>query len=184
MHRLFSIFLFLLAGSHAFAVDFVGRELIIPVVGRTPGAFGSLWQTDLVVSNVAEEGPAVPVTITLTREGQPDMTRTRDIGPQVNVVTRDILQATFELDVAVGMIRVSSTSANARLAARARIYNVGSEAGEFGQSVQGFPITSLAQWVSLPGVSGLDDNRTNVGIANRCEASVKSIAENAVGFVF
>ncbi|HEX2120414.1 MAG TPA: hypothetical protein VHL59_02130, partial [Thermoanaerobaculia bacterium] len=51
----------------AAATDFAGPNVVVPVVGRTAGAFGSQWRTDLVVMNAARTGNPLPVLITFVR---------------------------------------------------------------------------------------------------------------------
>lgn len=64
-----------------------------------------------------------------------------------------------------GIVRVTWDEPNARITARARIYNIGG-AGEFGQGVPGVRPESLVSDVFLPGLSGVNGNRTNVGVSN------------------
>ena len=52
----FALCLFALSAA-AHAANIAGREVIIPVAGRMPGAFGTMWRTDLVVSNPSDHYP-------------------------------------------------------------------------------------------------------------------------------
>lgn len=154
------------------ALDFAGDDLIIPVVARVDGAMGSRWQTDLFVTNVSREAIVVPVTIILHREGFPDQTINTQLGRQASLVLADLLLASFGHETAAGMIRIRTSSAEKRLTAWARIYNIGSAAGEYGQSVQAIPSEKLDRELFLPALNGVDGNRANIGISNPGTATV------------
>ena len=81
-----------------------------------------------------------------------------------SVQYRDLL-ATFGYETSRGVIRVVS-SGGERVTARARIYNVGHAAGEFGQDVPGLPLQQLSQRSVVAALSSADGNRTNVGVSN------------------
>ena len=150
----------------ALASDFAGPSVLIPIAGRTPGAFGSQWRTDLVVTNAARTGNPVPATIVFSRNDGARQIVNVELEPRASVVLKDVIQQTFGQASAMDMIRVGSPSATAKLSARARIYNVGSAVGEYGQIVQGIPTAKLTREAYLSGLSGVGGTRTNVGLAN------------------
>lgn len=147
------------------AFDLGGNNVLIPVVGRVPGGFGTEWRTDLVVSNL--EPASVSVFLTLYSDGGESFTDLQ-LPAYGTVSIRDVIQARFDASTALGMLRVSSANTSARLVARAYIYNSGNPAGEFGQGVTGLPVDSLTQDHVLPGISAspASNTRTNLGIAN------------------
>ena len=152
--------------SSAIAADFRGNDLLVPVASRTAGANGSIWRTDLTVSNLS--GPttgSVAVVITFTSEGEQSFI-TRVIEPRETIVLEDVVQNTFERSDAIGTIRITSGTEGALLAANARIYNAGSSSGEFGQGVMALPVDGLTREHYLSGLTGVGGNRTNVGISN------------------
>lgn len=162
----FSILALLAPLFAADATGLAGNEVIIPVVGRTPGAAGSQWRTDLVVANVSMRPVSRPVTITFhPADGSLAQTLDFDLQPRASRLFPDIV-ATFGLEQGAGLLRVTSTDAGARLVARARVYNAGSPSGEFGQNVPGKRPADLQTRHSLPGVTGVDGSRTNIGISN------------------
>ena len=163
----------LIFSTLAEASDFIGSELLIPIAGRTAGAYGSRWQTDIFVTNTSRSTPIEPVTIVFRRDSQPEAVFHSAIGPQATLVLRDAIRDTFGQEDALGTIRILAASDSAALSARARIYNIAPQAGEFGQIVQAAAISKLSREAFLPGLNGLGPNRTNVGIAN-------AAAENAV----
>lgn len=148
------------------ATDFAGPSVLIPVAGRVPGAFGSQWQTDLVITNASRTGNPVPVTIVFSRTDGVDQMVSTELVPRASLVSRDALRDLFGVTNGLGMIRVTSPWPHAKLTARARIYNVGSSVGEFGQTVHAMPLASLSREAYLPGLSSTGGNRTNVGIVN------------------
>ena len=160
----FLVLLLLALSAAARATDFAAPNVIVPIAGRTPGAFGSEWRTDLIVTNASRSKSTVVYVVLFT----PDRTQmtASELAPRGTVIYKDVLLTTFSRTTATGMIRVASQSPDALITARARIYNVGSAQGEYGQTVQGVPATKLAKEAYLSALSGVNGNRTNVGIAN------------------
>jgi hypothetical protein len=150
--------------SSASAADFRGSDLLVPVASRTPGANGSIWRTDLTVTNLSTTGP-VSIAITFTSEGEQSFT-TRVIEPRETIVLDDVVLTVFDRSDAIGTIRITSGTEGAQLAANARIYNAGSSSGEFGQGVLALPVDGLTRDHYLTGLTGTGGNRTNVGISN------------------
>ena len=147
------------------ASDFIGSDLLIPIAGRTGGACGSRWQTDILVTNTSRF-TREPVLIVFRQAGTPDVELSAAIEPRATLILRDIVRTTFGQESGTGTIRIIASSHGAALSARARIYNTASPVGEFGQIVQGVVVSQLTREACLPGLSGLGPNRTNVGIAN------------------
>ena len=147
------------------ASDFIGSDLLIPIAGRTGGAYGSTWQTDILVTNTSRF-TSEPVLIVFRRDGKPDLEFSAAIEPCATLILRDVVRTTFGQESGTGTIRIIASSQRAALSARARIYNTASQVGEFGQIVQGVVVSKLTREAALPGLSGLAPNRTNVGIAN------------------
>lgn len=165
MMRASLFFSVLLLTTLAEGSDFVGSDLLIPICGRTAGAHGSKWQTDLLITNTSRSSTAEPVSIVFRREGYPDAEFSAAIEPRATLILRDAIRETFAQEDGVGTIRILAASDRAALSARARIYNTASQNGEFGQTVQGVAVSKLPREAYLPGLNGLAPNRTNVGIA-------------------
>jgi hypothetical protein len=153
----FLLILILLAPI-ASASDFAGRNLLIPVAGRTPGGHGSMWKTDIYVTNADRRSAAPPVEVTILAGGQ---VHQLSIPALATFVLRD-----FVHPHGVGAVRIASDLPNARLTARARVYNVGSAQGEYGQTIPALPVTKLTKETYVPGLSGVNGSRTNAGISN------------------
>jgi hypothetical protein len=162
MNRLFSLLVILSLASVVSA-----GEIFIPASYRGEGAGGSLWRTEIVVTNLSKFPVIEPVlaTITLHVPGVTPMSVPMLLSTNEVVAVPDALFNWFGVISGGGIVRISWVDANARIAARARIYNVASE-GEYGQGVPSFRVEELESEVFLPGLSGVNGNRTNVGITN------------------
>ncbi|HEY0592646.1 MAG TPA: hypothetical protein VGF40_12825 [Thermoanaerobaculia bacterium] len=147
--------------------------IFVPVVSRTPGAFGSEWRTDLVISNISKSPVPVPFTITFTtNDGSPPASMSGSIASRTSYTFRDIVNIGFGKSTAVGVVHVTSSGGIERLDARARIYNTASPVGEFGQTVPGSRVFDLLLEHHLAGLAGIDGTRTNVGISNPWETEI------------
>lgn len=142
-------------------------EIFVPAVFRGSGAGGSDWRTEITVSNISST-PGLPVPTTITyhpNDGEPQSIQT-PISPMEVITVPDALHSWFGVENGGGIVRVTWDGDQARITTRARIYNIGSEAGEFGQGVPGVRTSELVTDHYLPGLSGIDGNRTNVGVSN------------------
>jgi hypothetical protein len=141
-------------------------ELVIPATFRGPGGNGSAWRTEIAVSNISTHTPLpVPVAITLHRENAQPLSLYMPLAQNETIAVHDALRDWFDVETGGGIVRVTWDDPNARIGARARIYNTGA-GGEFGQGLSAFRPERLLSDVFLPGVSGINGNRTNVGITN------------------
>ncbi|MBV9496127.1 MAG: hypothetical protein JOZ54_17905 [Acidobacteria bacterium] len=157
----------------ALANEVTGNELLVPVASRAAGAYGSQWRTDLTVTNTASlSTEPVMVRLVFNRtDGRIDEVAV-PIAPRESFVAHDVVRELFGAEAGVGTIRIFADNAYTRLTARARVYNIGSGQGEYGQTVPALSTTGLGLVTLLPGLSGMNGNRTNVGIANPSDQSV------------
>jgi hypothetical protein len=167
MKRLAALSLLLFAASSAFA-----GEVLIPVVYRGGGAHGTNWRTEIVVSNVTEapQTAPVPATITFHRDNGENLVVQMPLSPHEVIAVPDAVHDWFSVESGGGIVLVTWPGDEARIMARARIYNTG-EHGEYGQSVPGLDTGKLVTTHYLPGLTGIDGNRTNVGISNPTNTS-------------
>lgn len=142
-------------------------EWWIPAAAHGPGADGSLWRTDLVLSSFSDG--AEQVTITLLPQGEDNSTpgdmTTVVVGAGETVVLEDVVAATFGHD---GTAAIRVEAAGDRLVVTSRTYNL-SDHGTFGQSIPGVPAAGAAPGGSptvLVGLSSTEGRRTNVGWAS------------------
>lgn len=144
--------------------DLAGPNVLVPIAGRTTGAVGSRWQTDLVITNL--EPQAVPLVLTFYGPDDQRVFTTLSLAGRGTVVLDDVLAKTFQLPAGLGMIRVSSAREGARVTARAYVLNRGGAGGEYGQGVPAMPVDALTNDHVLSGITASGGRRTNVGIAN------------------
>lgn len=162
---IFFALLILVLAAPAFALRTNGSTVVVPVIGRFPGGFGSQWRTDLFIRNPYSPGQDVTLNFYVT--GGPLITRTATVGQYSTLVYRDVVLNLFGLSNAAGMLEiVTLPPEGSGVDARARIFNAGSAVGEFGQAVPGIAKEWLRSQAQLSGLSGLNNNRLNVGVAN------------------
>ena len=162
MKRITLASLLILLTSSAFA-----GEVLIPAVYRGPGANNTLWRTEIVVSNVTEglAAPVVPAKITFHRDNGQNLELDLHLSPREVYAIPDAVHDWFSIENGGGIVRITWDGDQARIMARARVYNAG-EHGEYGQSVPGIDTWKLVSHHYLTGLSGIDGNRTNVGVSN------------------
>ncbi|HEX8618316.1 MAG TPA: hypothetical protein VF911_12080 [Thermoanaerobaculia bacterium] len=143
-----------------------GGEIFIPATYRGEGGHGSVWRTEISVANVSSLTPhPVPVTITLYVDSATSVSIETPLAQNETLAVKDALRDWFDVESGGGIVRVTWDDANARISANARIYNVGS-GGEFGQGVPAVRLDRLVSDQFLHGLSGINGNRTNIGISN------------------
>lgn len=155
------------------ALPALAGEVLIPAVFRGPGAHGSVWRTEIVLANISTQ-PQFPVRSTVTFHPTGGGTPTTIeilTSPMETYAIHDAVFEWFSVVEGNGIVRVTWDDPTARITARARIYNT-SSGGEFGQEVPGLPLDALQLDNYLPGVSGIDGNRTNIGVSNPHDTEV------------
>ncbi len=151
-------------------------NLVIPVVGRTPGAAGTRWATSLEIFNTGVE--EAHVALYFNQSGRDNTTPTASgqavISARGLLVLDDLLLETFGIENAVGSVDLIASQ---RLIAHATISNLGG-GGTFGQGVPAVPaawglgddeapgLEPNADIAYLFSVVENDQFRTNVGVAN------------------
>jgi len=145
----------------ASAIELAGNHLIIPVAGRTPGAGGTFWQTDLVLTNLSPEYNGLKVTVETWIDGE-HLSFEVNVPANGTITLEDVLRTRFGRETGIGLLRISNALPDAQLTARARVYTT----GDVGQSVPALPFAALAQESVIPGLTGSPGNRSNLGIAN------------------
>jgi hypothetical protein len=160
--RIAAFLLTLTLASSAF-----GGEVFIPATFRGEGSHGSVWRTEISVANLSSSLMPEPVRVrmTLHRENAEPLTMETPLAQYETLSIKDALRDWFGIESGGGIVRVTWDDANARISANARIYNVGS-GGEFGQGVPAVRLDRLVSDQFLHGLSGINGNRTNIGISN------------------
>lgn len=158
--------LLILTAPAALGADFSGSEVFIPIVSHAEGLNGTKWRTDLVISS-RDPWKATEVAMIFKPAGPGEAVQARaSLGPLETVTFHDFVGTRLGLQSVFGTLWIGTADDTTRISAHARIYNVGNAAGEFGQVVQGMPVDQLPSEPWLHGLTGIDGNRTNVGIAN------------------
>ena len=142
-------------------------EVFIPAVYRGAGANGTSWRTEIVVSNISPMMTApVRATITLHRDNGENVALSMPLTPREVVAVPDAVYDWFSVENGGGIVRVTwDDQPNVRIVARARVYNVG-PAGQYGQAVPGVDPARMVTSHYLIGLSGVNGNRTNIGVSN------------------
>jgi hypothetical protein len=160
MRRIVFALVMLSAAVNASALNTADSTVIIPIIGRFTGVNLTQWQTDVFLGNPSETRPTV--TLTFYSATGPRVA-TVTMSPFSTVTYRDIVLSTYGSASAAGPLEVTSTNG---IEARARIYNVGNPAGQFGQGVPGIGKSRIGRQAYIYGLSGTNGNRLNVGVTN------------------
>lgn len=166
MRKTVLVLLLLSVALPAFPINLGSEIVVIPVIGRFSGVNGTQWRTDVFISN--PYSPVQVVTLRFYVSGGALQTRTVTLQPFSNVTLTDIVLNAYGLSSAAGVLEVVAPGT---ILARARIYNRGNAAGEFGQSVQGIGQVYLNRQAFMHGLSGINGNRVNIGVANPNDAA-------------
>lgn len=143
-------------------------EIFIPATFRGPGANGTVWRTDITVTNISTATP-LPVQTTITfhkNDSNQTVTIPMTLSKHEVLSVPDALVEWFNVNEGAGIVRIKWDDPNARIAANARVYNVGGVSGEYGQGIPAVRVDRLVTDLYLPGITGLHGNRTNIGISN------------------
>lgn len=163
MRRVILLAVCLLVPFSAGAINIGDTTVIIPIIGRFAGVPPSLWRTDVFIAN--HNTIAKTLTLNFYVSGGSLITRTVPVAAFSTVTLRDIVLNTFGQSAAAGQLEIKSPNESG-FEARARIYNAGSTIGEFGQNVPGLGRLALNRQVFIYGLSGINGNRVNFGLAN------------------
>ena len=161
MRRALALFLilFALTAPTADAVRIEGEIIILPVIGRFPGDGGTQWRTDVFIFNPYAD----QTTVTLKFYDAAGLRQHSAVLDGFRSLSLpDVVLNTFGVANAGGPLEIHSTT---RIEARARIYNTGNPAGQFGQGVPGIAKDRLSRQASIYGLSGTG-SRVNIGVMN------------------
>jgi len=151
------------AWAQAIKID--GPTVVVPVVIHGPGAQSTQWRTDLWISNSCNVEKDITATYYPNANASSPSSFTIHMGMWSTIEIDDVVLSRFGFDNSRGLLLLT-TPGNSGFSARARIYNSGNPAGEFGQFVPGLALSNCNREAFIPGISGVDGNRANLGIAN------------------
>lgn len=132
-----------------------GGALVVPVVGRAPGANGTFWRSDVAFMNPSTER----LNLNIRYAGD---NKTLSLPARQTVILDDILSE-FGLTSSQGSLQVSWTNAMGPVVT-SRTYTTTEGGGTFGQSID--PATSFGNAVYVPGLRNDGSYRSNVGFVN------------------
>ncbi len=143
------------------------QRLVIPAVGRLPGAFGSYWRTDLIVRNPSAERVSVLARFvpssTGTSSAAEPVERRIELGPREIWLYPDVLGAIFDVARGSGALFLTPVG-DAAVTATSRTYT-DSPKGTYGMGIGAmdlFAAVGARFPVSFAGALQGSDFRTNV----------------------
>lgn len=164
MRRATLLVLLLTLTASAHALDLAGRELFIPAAGRIPGASGTFWQTDLVITSLSPEYAQLRVRVDFDAGGTRESFDV-DVASGESAVLEDFVRTKLHRDTAFGTIRLTAAQSDAQFKADAIIHNVGGEE-PLAQTVNALPLSALQTRSLIGGLLTSGGHRSNVGVAN------------------
>jgi PKD repeat protein len=150
----------------------ISGTMLIPSVARLEGVAGSLWRSELVLANRADE-PSVCSMSWLRRgvDNSEPQVAVRQLDAAASLVIGDVLSELYGADGA-GALTVACTPNS--VAATSRTYAVGHD-GTYGQSVAAFDLEDALEAGErgvLPGISESSEpssgTRSNIGLVSLC----------------
>jgi PKD repeat protein len=159
----------------------LGGRLVLPAVGRAPGANGTFWRSDVTLYNPTQS------TLSLTLK-YGSATRALSIPAGRTTVLADVLQSTFGIASGTGALELYWNN-TAGPVTTSRTYTTAPGGGTYGQSID--PVESWGNDAYVPGLRSDFSFRSNVGFVNGGETTIgvttQLLASNgqvlATGFV-
>ncbi|HYO78401.1 MAG TPA: PKD domain-containing protein, partial [Thermoanaerobaculia bacterium] len=132
-----------------------GNSMVVPVVGRAPGANGTFWRSDVTFFNPS----STSTRLTLHYNGD---TETLNVGANDTEVLKDVLSF-FRKTSGSGVLTISWSAAVAPVVT-SRTYTSVESGGTYGQSID--PVAAFVPQMFVPGLRHDDSYRSNVGFVN------------------
>jgi PKD repeat protein len=133
----------------------VDGSLVLPAVGRAPGANGTFWRSDVTLFNPGSEA----MVVTLRFNGA---TRPFTVAAKETLVLADVLSS-FGATAGSGALFATWTAPGGPVVT-SRTYTSVEAGGTFGQSID--PIASLGSSSYVPGLRNDSSFRSNAGFLN------------------
>ncbi len=157
---------------------------LFPVVARGAGLAGTMWVTDLVVTNPMDAPITVGVQFFPASQDNmfnPLFPNRIQLGSSETTIVEDVLRTMFgyEDDIKGSLVLLADPNyllgnpEGTVLCAVTRTYNVGSALGTFGQTVPSLLVNTNVGWASsfITGARNDDNFRSNLGISNTSPSS-------------
>jgi len=166
-----------------------GTEQVIPAVGRSGGANGTFWRSDVTLFNPNASTMTLALRyLPANADNSAPLTRTMTIGAGRTVVIADLLLSWFGLSGGTGALSIGWGGGNGPIVT-SRTYTSVAAGGTFGQSID--PVGGFGTDAWVPGLRSDFAFRSNVGFVNSGAStigvSLALVASNgqtlATGFV-
>jgi len=160
----------------------LATELVVPAAARGPGAGGSVWRMDLLVTNPGDETMTVQLQWLERGGGNPTpLTRTLTLLGGATAVLGDVVLERFGLLEGAGAVRVV---APAPVAATSRIYNLlgGTTFGQGFDALAAGRAVGAGRTVTVAGLRQDADARSNLfAVAGARGAELRVVARQPFG---
>ncbi len=149
-----------------------------PVVARGAGLGGTMWVTDLVVTNLMDEPITVGIAFFPANQDNlfdPTFPNRLELDPGETLIAEDVLLDIFGVDADKGTLVlivdpnfIPGNPEGTVICAVTRTYNVGSDLGTYGQTVPSLVVNVNVGWAPsvITGARNDEDFRSNLGIAS------------------
>jgi hypothetical protein len=169
------------------------QKLVIPAVGRIPGAFGSFWRTDLIVRNPTAERISVLARFVPSTTGESSVSqpveRRIELGPSEIWIYADVLGSIFDVARGSGAL-ILIPEGDDGVTATSRTYTE-SPQGTYGMGIGAVDFFAAAGSrfpLSFAGALGGSDSRTNFVVVDTSgrgsEIVLHSAERGRTGFSF
>jgi PKD repeat protein len=148
-----------------------GSELVIPAVGRVPGANGTFWRSDVTLFNPTST--FINAEVRYLESGSDNRgaaVRALSLAPNKTLVLADVLSW-------LGMTSGSGAldirwSGNSAPIVTSRTYTSTVGGGTYGQSIDAAPMSDFARDVYVTGLRADGSFRSNAGFVNNSDSSI------------
>jgi hypothetical protein len=164
------------------AVPVVAQEALdtqfFPVVARGAGLAGTMWVTDLVVTNPMDEPVTVGIGYFPSNQDNlfdPTFPDRLELDAGETLIAEDVLFDLFGVEEGKGGLvlladpnYIQGNPEGAKICAVTRTYNMGSELGTYGQTVPSLVVNANVGWAPsvIVGARNDEDFRSNLGIGS------------------
>ncbi len=179
MRRSFAVtaLAFLLLAAPAAAQEALDTQFF-PVVARGAGLGGTMWVTDLVVTNLMADPVTVGIAFFPANQDNlfdPSFPGRLELDPGETLIAEDVLYTMFGVDEDKGSLvlladpnYLQGNPEGTKICAVTRTYNVGSDLGTYGQTVPSLVVNTNVGWAPsvITGARNDEGFRSNLGIAS------------------
>lgn len=138
-------------------------SLVIPAVGRSAGANGTYWRSDVTMYNPTSSRLGIVLKYLVAgADNRNPTTRTLAIEPRQTTTLADVL-AQMGIESGTGALELSWFATSGPVVT-SRTYTTTSGSGTYGQSID--PVGAFATEVAVPGLRSDSEYRSNVGFVN------------------